>query len=128
MDIANRTSVDLVLTNFPVLITSQTRIYFKHNNYIYFYFDFYYYFYLLMLKIFNNFKNKINHLRNVSAPDEARRLGFVFEAEMLRCTPRCVGLWADAFVVAPASLPPILRKDSDEPEREPSLSGYKYRK
>lgn len=34
----------------------------------------------------------LKYLRNVSAPDDARRLGLVLDADMLLCTPRCVGL------------------------------------
>lgn len=72
---------------------------------------------------------KIWHSRNVSAPLEARRdfkPDFVLDAEMLRWTPRWVGLCTDepppSFPVA-ASLPAIFRSDNDEPDREPSDSG-----
>lgn len=66
--------------------------------------------------------------RNVSAPLDARRLGLVLDAEMLRCTPRCVGLCTDDVPPPPlpvaVSFPAIFRSESDEPDREPSDSGY----
>lgn len=69
----------------------------------------------------------IYYLRKVSAPLDARRLGFVLDAEMLLCTPRCVGLCTDEVPPPPlpvaVSLPAIFRRESDEPDREPSDSG-----
>lgn len=61
-------------------------------------------------------------LRNVSPPLDARRLGFVLEAEILRWTPRCVGLCTEVFAAALPSLA-MLRNERDEPDLEPSDSG-----
>lgn len=61
--------------------------------------------------------------RNVSAPLDARRLGLVLDAEILLCTPRCVGLCTAELPAVLASLPAILRRDRDDPDREPSDSG-----
>lgn len=75
------------------------------------------------------FANEI-YSRNVSAPLDARRLGFVLDAEILLCTPRCVGLWTDELPPPPlpppaaASLPAMLRSEREEPDRDPSDSGY----
>lgn len=66
--------------------------------------------------------NKDN-LRNVSAPLEALRFGFVLDAEMLRWTLRCVGLCTAEFPVTGKSLPAMLRRDRDDPDRDPSDSG-----
>lgn len=63
------------------------------------------------------------YLRSVSPPLDARRLGFVLDAEILRCTPRCVGLCTAVLPTVVASFPAILRRDNDEPDREPSDSG-----
>lgn len=52
----------------------------------------------------------------------------MLDAEILRCTPRCVGLCTDALPAAFASFPAMLRNDNDEPDREPSDSGYTYAK
>lgn len=66
-----------------------------------------------------------NNLRRVSAPDDALLLGFVLDAEILLWTPRCVGLCTEVFAeIAVPSLPDILRNESEEPDLEPSLSGY----
>lgn len=74
--------------------------------------------------------------RSPSPPLEARReAGFADEAEMERCTPRCEGLAAPAAPPVPAEVgapgapvwgaPAMLRNESDEPDLEPSDSGYK---
>lgn len=65
------------------------------------------------------------YLRKVSAPLDARLLGFVLDAEILRCTPLCVGLCADDEPPAPddGSFPAIFRSESDDPDRDPSDSG-----
>jgi hypothetical protein len=67
------------------------------------------------------------NLRNVSPPLEARLLGFVLDAEILRCTPRCVGLCIDEvpppLPTAFVSFTAILRSDRDDPDLEPSDSG-----
>lgn len=68
------------------------------------------------------------YLRKVSPPLEARLLGFVLDADILRCTPRCVGLCTWELPAAAPSLPAILRSDRDDPDREPSDSGYGLRK
>lgn len=64
------------------------------------------------------------YLRKVSPPLEARLLGFVLDADILRCTPRCVGLCTWELPAAAPSLPAILRSDRDDPDRDPSDSGY----
>lgn len=56
-------------------------------------------------------------------PLDARRLGFVLVAEMLRWTPRCVGLCTVELAAVALSGPVKLRNDKEEPEREPSDSG-----
>lgn len=61
--------------------------------------------------------------RKVSPPLEARLLGFVLDADILRCTPRCVGLCTWELPAAAPSLPAILRSDRDDPDRDPSDSG-----
>lgn len=61
--------------------------------------------------------------RKVSPPLDARRLGFVLDADILRWTPRCVGLCTWEFPAVAPSLPAILRSDSDDPDRDPSDSG-----
>lgn len=61
--------------------------------------------------------------RSVSPPLDARLLGFVLEAEMLRCTPRWVGLCTAELGTAFVSFPAIFRKDNEDPDREPSDSG-----
>lgn len=73
-----------------------------------------------------SFTNKYKigfYSRNVSAPLDARRLGLVLDAEILLCTPRCVGLCTAELPAVLASLPAILRRDRDDPDREPSDSG-----
>lgn len=73
---------------------------------------------------FLNHRTKIGlYSRNVSAPLDARRLGLVLDAEILLCTPRCVGLCTAELPAVLASFPAILRRDSDDPDREPSDSG-----
>lgn len=75
-------------------------------------------------------KRKKKYSRNVSAPLDARRLGLVLDAEMLRCTPRCVGLCTDdvppPLLPVAVSFPAIFRSESEEPDREPSDSGCLY--
>lgn len=66
-------------------------------------------------------------LRNVSPPLDARRLGFVLEAEMLLCTPRWVGLWTVELPTTLASFPAIFLNDNEDPDRDPSDSGYKLK-
>lgn len=61
--------------------------------------------------------------RKVSPPLDARRLGFVLDADILRWTPRCVGLCTCELPAVAPSLPAILRSDSDDPDRDPSDSG-----
>lgn len=64
------------------------------------------------------------YLRKVSPPLDARRLGFVLDADILRWTPRCVGLCTCELPAVAPSLPAILRSDSDDPDRDPSDSGW----
>lgn len=68
------------------------------------------------------------YLRKVSPPLEARLLGFVLDADILRCTPRWVGLCTWELPAAAPSLPAILRSDRDDPDREPSDSGCFFRR
>jgi hypothetical protein len=71
-------------------------------------------------------KRVSRNLRNVSPPLEERRLGLVLDVDMLRCTPRCCGLCTDELVALPASVPAKLRNEREDPDREPSDSGYEW--
>lgn len=86
---------------------------------------------LLCLKVDREWSEGVGHtcrtpdggyLRSVSPPLEARRLGFVLDADILRCTPRCVGLCTWGLPGGTTSLPAMLRNDRDDPDREPSDS------
>lgn len=67
-----------------------------------------------------------NCLRIVSAPLDARRLGFELRNESMYpglCTDEFPLPAVPLFVPAAASLPAMLRREREEPDRDPSDSG-----